>query len=137
MDESAASLVANRELLVEAMGHWPSFHDAHVLSASIDGDCCKAILHVFQMTDQVDEQGYFVLTKHHRVLFTMTGVSKCSLPKDYQGDTLFGMSIERSGEAVTVAFDSACCPGNSWAVTCREVALSEVAPCGPRGEAIS
>jgi hypothetical protein len=114
------------------MGYWPSFHDADVLSASRDGDRCVAILHVFQMTNEVDERGYFVLTRHHRVHLEMTGVSECSLPVGYDSDTLFELLIEGSEGALTVAFNSV--TDQNWRVTCREVCVHDVVPCGPRGE---
>ena len=62
----------------------------------------------------------------------MTGVSACSLPDDYVPDILFDLEVQRSAGAVTVSFDSVM--GQDWCVTCQEVIVSDVAPCGPRGE---
>ena len=34
MDERELHAIANKDLVVNALGYWPSFHDAHVLSAA-------------------------------------------------------------------------------------------------------
>lgn len=132
MDECSLPPVENRELLVEAMGAWPTFHDAHVLSASRDGERCEALLYVFRMTNQVDDRGYFVLTDHHRVSLAMIGVSECSLSANYESDILFELRIQGFGGNMTVEFDSVV--DQSWHVRCQKVRLSDVVPCGPGGE---
>jgi hypothetical protein len=52
-------------------GHWPSLHDAEVLSASfrrgLDGTWLPRLcadMHAFQMTPEVDERGHFKCIKH-------------------------------------------------------------------------
>ena len=67
MTDSKAELFANSELLVNPMGYWPSFHDATVKEAFREGDVCRVLVHVFEMTDTVDSTGHLVLTKHHLV----------------------------------------------------------------------
>ena len=73
MDSS--QLVKNGKSLVEAMGFWPSFHDANVMAASWDGDSFSVTVHLFAMTDQVDSAGYYVLQKHHLTTIVMRGVA--------------------------------------------------------------
>jgi hypothetical protein len=63
---------------------------------------------------------------------TMSGVSECSLPVGYEADTLFDLLIEGSEGAVTLTFSSVM--EQDWRVTCREVFITAVVPCGPRGE---
>lgn len=130
-DKSQSFQIGNKQLLVNAMGYWPSFHDANVLSASREGDQCEVLIHVFKMTNQVDERGYFVLTKHHRVRLWMKGVSKCSLPTEYRGDTLDELRFEFSEGGVTVSFDSV--TDQDWQIDCREAGISEVVPCDSKG----
>lgn len=132
MSDSKLPPVRNRERLIAALGYWPSFHDADVLSASREGDRCVVLLHVFRMTNEVDERGYFVLTGHHRVHLELTGVSECSLPSGYESDTLFELRFDGSEGAVTVSFNSV--TDQDWRVSCREVCVIDVVPCGSRGE---
>lgn len=137
MGDSAMHIVGESELLVRAMGRWPSFHDATVVDAQLEHDRCRVMIHVFRMTDRVDDRGYYVLTDHHLVRFQMLGVSECSLPAGYDRDTLSELDIERSGGGVSVTFHSVIDPEFSWQVLCREVSLTEVVPCSAQGEPAS
>jgi hypothetical protein len=64
-------------------GHWPTFHDAEVLSISLDrsGECRVAI-HAFETTAKVDADGAYLIEKHAVVTFRMEG-----FPKDPYGIT--------------------------------------------------
>ena len=127
-------LVVNNEALVATMGSWPSFHDAHVLSAALSGQTCRVTTHVFRSTDQVDADGYYVLVDHHLVELEMRDVSECSLPEDYDGDILFELTIQRDGDSTAVQLDSAVDPDRSWHVRCQAVAVTSVEPCDRSGK---
>src|ERR1700754_933885 len=93
-------LVRAGDLLVKAMGYWPSFHDAEVLKVTRTSDSCTVIIHVFEMTDQVDSAGYFVLRKHHLVELCLLGVQADSLPSHYDRGGLVGRRIKRDGSSI-------------------------------------
>ena len=128
MAESSAPLFANSDLLVNAMGRWPSFHDAKVKNVVREGDSCRAQLNVFEMTNKVDSNGYFVLTKHHLVTIQMSGIKECTLPENYGGDVLSSLSAEREGTLVRVVFDSVIDPNLRWHCLCGE---AKVVSCTP------
>ncbi len=54
------------ELLVDRFGFWPSLHDAEVLWIRLDrsnglqfqGPTVEMLVHVFEMTSEVTEEGY-------------------------------------------------------------------------------
>jgi Immunity protein 50 len=74
----------NAALLTEIFGRWPSFHDAEVLSVSLDrrGDSGPTLdfsIYVFEMTPEVDGEGFFVLQKHTDVVLRFTGVDLLGL----------------------------------------------------------
>ena len=71
------------------------------------GDVCRASVHVFEMTNKIDSNGYYVLTKHHLVTIEMSGITESTLPTDYNSDVLFGLSAERIARQVKVSCDSA------------------------------
>jgi len=53
-------------------GYWPTFHDAEVLSISLDRRSgCRVSIFAFEMTPEVDSQGRYVLAKHAVVTFSM------------------------------------------------------------------
>src|SRR5262245_26846346 len=74
----------NAEELLSIFGGWPSFHDAEVLRVSLDrsgseGPTLEAVIHVFEMTSEVDSKGFYVLTNHTEVSlkFTEVSLSRC------------------------------------------------------------
>lgn len=53
-------------------GHWPSFHDAEVLSITLDRSHPSRIaVHTWNRTQELDARGYYVLDKHAIVTFVM------------------------------------------------------------------
>jgi hypothetical protein len=133
MAHSSASFFANSNRLVDAMGRWPSFHDAKVKSVVRSDNFCRALLHVFEMTDQVDSEGYFVLTKHHLVTLQMSDVKECTLPDNYDSDVLFGLTAESEGALVKVVFDSVIDLSLCWHCLCKTAEVIDVVPCPPNG----
>jgi len=128
---SHIELVEQSELLVKAMGHWPSFHDAKVLGISRMQNSCGATIHVFEMTREVDSKGYFILRNHHRVEMSMLGVHSDSLPRHYTGDVLSALSIRRDGDLIRVDFESHM--DNDGSILCERVRLVSVDPCDGDG----
>lgn len=71
--------VKNSSALTSIFGTWPSFHDAEVLSMHFDrggddGPSLEARVHVFSMTSDVDERGYYVLTNHTLVTLRFSNI---------------------------------------------------------------
>ena len=71
----APDFVAGSGWLTEAMGYWPSFHDANLVGVSRENGALRVVVHVFAMTDRVDPAGYFVLEKHHLVTLALNGIT--------------------------------------------------------------
>lgn len=64
-------------------GYWPTFHDAEVLSISLDRvKGCVVSVHAFERTAEVDSRGHYVLAKDAIVTFRMDG-----FPTDESGIT--------------------------------------------------
>jgi hypothetical protein len=134
MTDSEADLFDNSELLVSPMGYWPSFHDANVKEARREGDVCRVLVHVFEITDKVDPAGYLVLTKHHLVTIRMSGIAECTLPPSYRTDSLFGLEAERVGDFINVVFESAIDPEFCWHALCQKAEIVSVVACDSKGE---
>ncbi|QSX79368.1 Imm50 family immunity protein [Agrilutibacter solisilvae] len=133
MDSS--QLVRNGKSLVEAMGYWPSFHDANVMEASRSGDSFSVTVHLFAMTDQVDSAGYYVLEKHHLVTIVMRGVESNSLPCDYSGDCLDSLSFQSTDGLLQVDFGSHM--DQDGTIVCSEAEIASVIPCSSKGVALA
>ncbi|MEZ4217341.1 MAG: hypothetical protein R3E88_12735 [Myxococcota bacterium] len=136
MDERAADVIGNSQALIDAMGRWPGFHDAHLLRASRVGVDLEVVVHVFEMTREVDSAGYFVLVDHHLVTFEMRGVGSCDLPDDYDGDILDAIDARSCDDGTVIEFESVVSPEQSWQVVCREVLIRDVVRCDSEGRAI-
>jgi hypothetical protein len=131
----APSFVHNAMHLVEAMGHWPSFHDANVLSVESGADELRISIHVFAMTDRVDQAGYYVLEKHHLVTLKLQGVKRASFPEGYESDCLDHLIFARAQDAILVSFESHMDRGGQ--VLCSMAVVESVVPCSPLGEPLS
>jgi hypothetical protein len=98
--------VRNSEAIEKIFGYWPSFHDAEVLHVRLDrGDppnpegearrpTLETDIHVFEMTDQVTEEGFYVLHKHTLVTFAFQGVDELQLNGFNNQNALFGLRPE-------------------------------------------
>ncbi len=89
------------DLVLNAFGYWPSFHDAKLRGVRHDEAGEGAVmftLEAFEMTNEVEERvwngvmgKYFRLTKHHDVCFRFDDVAEVVLPT--QSDTLDMLEI--------------------------------------------
>ncbi len=91
-------LVTNARALTDVFGYWPSFHDAEVLSMYLDregsdGPSLEARVHVFEMTDRVDERGFYVLTKHTLVTLRFSDILLRELRWFNNQNSLSGLGI--------------------------------------------
>jgi hypothetical protein len=64
--------IENEHLLTSRFGRWPSFHDAEIVRARFerqgaDSPFLECEIHVFEMTNDVDRTGHYVL-KHHTLV---------------------------------------------------------------------
>ena len=56
--------------VVAWFGYWPSFHDAEVLSITLDrSESSRIVVHTWNRTDEVGARGYYVVDKHAIVTF--------------------------------------------------------------------
>jgi len=66
--------IENIHLLIDRFGRWPSFHDAEVVRARFeregeDAPFLESDIYVFEMTQDVDAKGRYVLKNHTLVTF--------------------------------------------------------------------
>ena len=73
--------IAGAQDVIAWFGYWPTFHDAEVLSISLDRlSGCRVSVHAFETTAEIDSSGHYVLAKHAVVTFCMEG-----FPRDESG----------------------------------------------------
>ena len=87
--------------LVDVFGYWPSFHDAEVLHFSLDhsgtddlpGPTAEASIHVFEITREVDPNGFCVLQHHSLVNFRFHAVVELELRGFWLQNQLWELEI--------------------------------------------
>jgi hypothetical protein len=92
--------IKNAQSLVDVYGYFPSFHDAEIISLTCnrgDADSVSATIeftiHGWEMTSEVDTEGYYVLHKHHLVTFKFSGVVGVKLKHFLHQNVLFELII--------------------------------------------
>ncbi len=80
---SQTSEIPGADRVIAWFGYWPTFHDAEVLSITLDRSRgSQVVLHAWERTNELDARGYYVLGKHARIAFLLEG-----FPLDQQGIT--------------------------------------------------
>ena len=91
--------------LYDWFGYWPGFHDSTVLSceANLTGSSSLRV-HTWEATNQVDERGYYIQTKHVVVEFILADISKLDLVGFSGQDIIFGLDLQKveSGFKLTI-----------------------------------
>jgi hypothetical protein len=63
--------------VVNWFGYWPTFHDAVVVDSHLNcSGPCSVTLHTWNMTNDVDARGYYILDKHAIVTFEFGNVKE-------------------------------------------------------------
>jgi hypothetical protein len=75
-------------------GYIPSFHDASMSHLELGNGNAELSLRLFRMTDEVDENGFFVLDRHALVTVHLSGVTGVSLAGDATA-TVLELGIRR------------------------------------------
>jgi hypothetical protein len=139
--------IRNSEALVSIFGYWPSFHDAEVVRIRLDrGDAAdpqgeprkpslEADIHVFEMTDEVTEEGFYALRKHTLATLAFHGIDELELEGFNVQNALFGIGLEdisdRQLEVLKwrVTIDSSF--GLSATFMCEEIEIMRAVPFDP------
>jgi hypothetical protein len=75
----------------------PSFHDAEVVSLSLHRLSPSTLsIHVWNMTNEVDDRGYYVLDKHAVVTFTLEGLIDLELEGFNQQNVIHRLHLGRA-----------------------------------------
>jgi Immunity protein 50 len=112
------SLIKGSEKLLAIFARWPSFHDAEVMEIRLTrkskergekrdtGVELFARIHTWDMTNEVDSSGYFVLINHTLVTFRFSSVEALQLDGFNHQNVIFGLTIQskESSEAGSSKF---------------------------------
>jgi hypothetical protein len=94
--------------ITDVFGYWPTFHDAEVHEIHLDRGHGNSVnssyvfpiltvkIHVFEMTDQVNSAGYYVLVKHTLVTLRFHGIDECRLDDFNHQNAILGLTVSES-----------------------------------------
>ncbi|MDR2982303.1 MAG: immunity 50 family protein [Puniceicoccales bacterium] len=127
--------ILGEEKLISVFGYWPSFHDAEVWELRYErvpsGFSLVAVIHVFEMTDEVTTQGYFKLVKHTRVALRFNVCSEVSFSRFNHQNVLYSLDISKEDGLdakypFIVSFDSSY--GLEGRLKCQSIEVIEAIP---------
>ena len=132
--------IENEQALINVFGYWPSFHDAEILSIVLhrggqDGPSLEAKIHVFEMTSEIDPNGYYVLRNHTLVTIRFTHIVLEYLKWFNHQNVLWELDIteinpeENDGSRLRVSMPSSY--GCEASFDCRRIIISGVEPFTP------
>lgn len=117
--------------LSDWFGYWPSFHDAEVISLHLNrGAASSLVLHTWEMTKEVDKQGYYVLAKHVLVEFVMGQVVDLSLSGFNHQNVVFGLGVAPVEGGYRLTLED--CYGISGTIDARHISI-RLTPGKPKG----
>jgi hypothetical protein len=92
--------IKNSNLLMQVFGRWPSFHDAEVISIELFREASgvslpnlRSKIHAFEMTSEIDSQGFYVLRNHVLVTFLFSGIDENLVNGFNQQNVLWELAI--------------------------------------------
>jgi len=146
------SLIVGSEKLTTIFGYWPSFHDAEVLELHFwrgDIQTDKGIydfpvltfkIHVWELTNKVDPQGYLVLQHHMLTTLKFYDVDDFQMQGFNHQNAMMGLAIsseQRSdGPSPYFAVEVAPAFGMGASFKCLRMEVVEAIPCSDEGKAL-
>lgn len=83
--------------LYDWFGYWPDFHDSEVIHLYLNRTGTSSMLvEAWNMTDKVDERGYFVVDKEVLVEFLLEGITELDLEDFNHQNVIMSLQIERT-----------------------------------------
>lgn len=145
----AVDRIAGAAQLMDVFGYWPSFHDAEVQWLRLDrrahGEGCygptlEAMVHAFEMTNEVSADGYYVLRQHVLVHLRFLDAVELQLDGFNYQNALMGLTLtdlrDSQMEHVRWAVHFGSAFGVDASFQCYAVEVVSVVPCNVDGEPI-
>jgi len=94
---SELETIVGAQELYDWFGYWPNFHDSEVMSLHLNrASPSSMLIHTWEMTKEIDERNFYVLTKHVVVEFVLDEVSELDLNGFSHQNVLSSLTIEKT-----------------------------------------
>ena len=138
----AYQFIENNELVVNAFGCWPSFHDGEIHKLLLDstktnaaGDRYSSIelyLRGWIMTSEITEDGYYRLTNDNVVHFVFEQISELELEHLNHQNVISGLDLElitqEKNDESALKVELALCYGLSGSFVAKYAKIESVLP---------
>lgn len=120
--EEVLGLIGGAAELSAWFGCWPSFHDAEIVSLSLNREGVSTLqLRTWRLTEKVVDRGFYVQEKQVIVNLRMEGILGLSLVDFNHQNVIFGLSLSRIEGGFEIVLDP--CYGVSGTITARKLSL--------------
>jgi hypothetical protein len=125
--------IPGAQQLFEWFGYWPTFHDAEVISLELkrSGESTLAV-HAWEMTNRVDDKGYYEQTKHAVVQFVLEDILELNLNGFSCQNVIARLSLSKTQTGFLL--DLAPCYGFSGTIEAERISISLVPGKPPKDE---
>ena len=103
-------------------GYWPDFHDAEVVSISLNrSGVSRVSIYTWEMTDKTDKDGYYVQAKHVLVDFSLESIVDLNLNGFSHQNVIAGLTIENTKNGYRFTLDP--CYGVSGVIEAAKASI--------------
>ncbi len=100
--------IAGAQELYDWFGYWPGFHDAEVLKLRLSiGEPSYLVVRTWEMTNNINAQGFYELTKDIVVEFALEGISNVNLGDLWENSILLDLGAEKTERGFRLDFSAA------------------------------
>jgi hypothetical protein len=114
--------IVGAQELHDWFGYWPTFHDAEIVSLHLKRRSPSSMLiHTWEMTNKVDERGFYVREKHVVVEFVFEDISGLDLSGFSHQNVIFGLELEKKTAGFVMTLDP--CYGLAGTIEAKNISI--------------
>lgn len=101
-------VIENDWLVLSHFAHWPSFHDAEIISMKLirEGPVLQAEVYTFEITGTKDERGFYKRENACYITLTFEEISDTSLADFNHQNVIAGLRMRTVNDSVEVWMDA-------------------------------
>ena len=116
------SAIVGAQELYDWFGKWPRFHDAEIVSLYLNRRGPSSLhVHTWDMTNKVDERGFYVQEKHAIVEFILEDIAEMDFNGFSRQNVIFGLDLDKKGEGFILTLDP--CYGLAGTIEAKKITI--------------
>ncbi|WP_139920939.1 Imm50 family immunity protein [Hymenobacter sp. DG01] len=103
--------IVNSEIVLQHFGYWPEFHDAEITKATFEAhstgrSSVTFLIDAFEITSEIDEKGYYKLTKHCKIELQFIGIKEMEFDYFSHQNVIFELILEEEKSSIKCTINS-------------------------------